>query len=84
MEEELMDLREEIDILNKRIEALEAKDNRRRAFGYTKILIRVLVILACAFGAWRGYEYLSKEVPRIMEEKIKELDVTKQITNHYQ
>ncbi len=77
MEEELDELREEIDLLTKKVEILEKKENHRKAFMYVKVLVKVLLILAFAYGVWQGYEYLSKELPKIMEEKIKELNPIK-------
>ena len=80
MEEEIMELKDEINILSQRIEILEKNEKKRQAFFYVKILIRVILILLSAYGIWRGYEYLSKEIPSILEEKIKEIKITS-ITN---
>lgn len=77
MEEELEELKEEIEFLSKRIDSLEKRENRRKAFGYTKLLIRVILILVTIYGIWRGYEYVVNEIPRIMEEKIKEINPIK-------
>ena len=77
MEDEIMELKEEIELLNKRIDALEKSDSRRKAFTYTKILIRIVLILVAVYGAWRGYEYATSEIPKIMEEKIKEINPIK-------
>lgn len=79
MKDEVLELKEEIEILNKRISILEKKENRRRAFTYIKILVKVLLIGALIFGIWKGYEYVTHEVPNMMEEKIKELNPFKGI-----
>ena len=79
MKDEVLELKEEIEILNKRIGILEKKENRRRAFTYIKVLVKVLLIGAIAFGIWKGYEYVVHEVPNMMEEKIKELNPFKGI-----
>ena len=80
MEKEILELKQEIEVLEKKVEILESRENRRRAFSYIKILVKVLLIGAFAFAAWRGYEYVSKEIPNIMEEKIKELNPLRKFT----
>ena len=77
MEMDLTELKEEIRLLNERIDVLEKNENKRKAYFYLKILIRVIIILACVYGVWKGYEYISKELPSILEEKIKEMEPTK-------
>jgi hypothetical protein len=77
MEEELNDLRDEIDYLTKRIETLESAENRRKAAFYIKLLVKVVLIVLFAYGLWRGYDYVVHEIPNIMEEKIKELNPLK-------
>lgn len=80
MEEEIRELRQEISILNKKVEILEHKESKRRAYFYLRLLFKIILILALAYGVWRGYEYVSKELPNIMEEKIKELNPLKKFT----
>ena len=77
MDNEVMELKEEIEFLSKRIETLEKSESRRKAFVYTKILIKVVLLLATVYGVWRGYEYVVNEIPNIMEEKIKEINPIK-------
>lgn len=77
MENEIVELKEEIDILNERISFLEKKNRERQAYTYIKILIKVILLFALIFGIWRGYEYVVHEIPKIMEEKIKELNPLK-------
>jgi len=74
MEEELLELREEVELLTQRIESMEKTENRRKAFFYIKILVRVILILLTVYGVWRGYEYVVDEIPHMMEEKIKEIN----------
>ena len=74
MEEELNDLRDEIEYLNKRIESLESAENRRKAGFYIKLLVKVILIVLFAYGLWRVYDYAVHEIPNIMEEKIKEIN----------
>ncbi len=80
MEDEIMELKEEIGFLSHRIEILEKTEKKRHAFFYVKILVKVILILLSVYGIWKGYEYLSKEIPSIMEEKIKEIKINN-ITN---
>ena len=79
MNKEVNELREEIELLNKRINVLEKKESRRRSLTYLKALGKLLMIGALVFGVWRGYEYVVNEVPRMMEEKIKDLNPLKGI-----
>ena len=77
MEEEIIELKEEIELLTERINILEKTESRRKAFAYTKILVRVIMLLLFAYGVWRGYEYVVNEIPQLMEEKIKEINPIK-------
>ena len=74
MNNEVSELKEEIEILNKRISLLEKKESRRRSFTYLRAIIKILLIGALIFGVWRGYEYVVNEIPHMMEEKIKDLN----------
>lgn len=74
MSEDVLELQNEVDMLNKRISALEKKENRRRSLSYLKLVIKLLLIGAIIFGIWRGYEYVVHEIPNMMEEKIKDLN----------
>ena len=71
MNDELLDLKNEVEILNKRISVLEKHENRRKSLAYLKVLIKMILIGAIIFGIWRGYEYVVHEIPNMMEEKIK-------------
>lgn len=72
MSEDVLELQNEVEVLTKRIEVLEKRDNRRRSMSYIKITIKIILILAIIFGIWRGYEYVVHEVPNVIEEKIKD------------
>ena len=74
MNNEVMDLKNEIELLNERISILEKRDSRRRSLSYLKIIIKILIIGAIIFGIWRGYEYVVNEIPHMMEEKINDLN----------
>ena len=74
MSEDVLELQQEIDTLNKRISVLEKKENRRKSLSYLKLIIKILLIGAIIFGIWRGYEYVVHEIPNMMEEKIKDIN----------
>lgn len=74
MSDEVLELKEEIETLNKRISVLEKRENKRRALAYIKLAIKIILIGAIIFGIWRGYEYVSHELPNMVEEKIKDLN----------
>lgn len=80
MEREIEELKREITVLTKKVEMLEKKENQRRITFYLKLLFKIILIGLFAYGVWRGYEYVSKEIPNIMEEKIKELNPLKKFT----
>lgn len=80
MEEEILELREEIDLLTKKVEILEKKENHRKALTYVKILVKIVLIGALAYGVYRGYEYLVKELPTIIVDKVK--DTSKEKANN--
>ena len=77
MEQEVLELKDEIEYLTKRIEILENNEKKRKAFFYVKLLVKILMLGVFVFSVWRGYEYLSQEIPRILEEKIKEINPLK-------
>ncbi len=74
MENEVYELREEIEVLNERIKYLEKKERHRQTYTYIKILIRVLLLCAIAYGIWYGYDYVTHSVPKMIEEKITNLN----------
>ena len=74
MEKDIDKLEEEILLLKKRISILEGKENRRRAFGYIKLIVKILLILLIAFGIWRAYDYVSNDVPKLIEDKISSIN----------
>jgi len=78
--EELEELKEEVELLNRKVLILEKKENKRKAMVYVKILVKIIITLAIIYGVYRGYEYVVKEIPHIMEEKIKELNLVKKNT----
>ena len=74
MSEDVLELQNEIETLNKRISVLEKRESQRRALSYLKLIIKILLIGALAFGIWKGYEYVVHEIPNMMEEKINSLN----------
>ncbi len=42
--DEIKDLKEEVDILKKRLSVIEGRENRRRAFSYFKIIVKILLM----------------------------------------
>lgn len=81
MENEVLELKEEIEFLTRRIEILESKDNKRRAFSYLRLLVKIILILVSIYGIWIGYKYVVNEIPKIMDDKIKEINNQKIFIN---
>lgn len=74
MEDEMVELKEEISFLKKRIEILEKINNRRKAYSYFKLLVKLCLILLTLYGIWRGYGYVKDEIPKLIDNKIKEIN----------
>ena len=74
MDEDIEKLEEEIILLKKRISILEGKENRRKAFGYMKIIGKLLIITLLIIGIWKGYDYVVNGIPKIIENKISDLN----------
>lgn len=74
MEREVEKLQDEITYLKKRVASLESKENRRKAFSYLKTIGKIIIVLLIAYGLWRGYDYFVNGIPRMMEEKIQEIN----------
>ena len=72
MENNILELKNEIEILERRIERLEKIETRKKLFSYTKVIIKGLLISAIMFGIWYGYNYVVHEIPNIIENTIKE------------
>ena len=70
---EELELKEQIEYLTKRIEILEHIEKKRKAFFYVKLLFKIIMLGLFVYSMWRGYEYLSKEIPRVLEEKLREV-----------
>ncbi len=74
MEKDIEKLEEEVLLLKKRISILEGKENRRKAFGYIKWIVKILSILLILFGIWKAYDYVSNDVPKFIEDKISSIN----------
>ncbi len=74
MEKDIEKLEEEVLLLKKRISILEGKENRRKAFGYIKLIVKILLILLILFGIWKAYDYVSNDVPKLIEDKISSIN----------
>ena len=77
MEKEIEKLEQEVILLKKKISILEAKENKRQAFKYLKIFVKLALTIVLLFGIWKGYNYIVNELPNIMEEKINDLNPIK-------
>lgn len=77
MEKEIEKLEQEVTLLKKKISILEAKENKRQAFKYLKIFVKLALTIVLLFGIWKGYNYVVNELPNIMEEKINDLNPIK-------
>jgi hypothetical protein len=80
MESELVELREEVELLTRKVEILENKEKYRKAHGYLKLLAKVLLVLALAYGAYRCYNFIVNELPNLVVEKVK--DTSKEKANN--
>ena len=72
MGSEVEALREEVNLLARKVEILESKENKRKAMTYVKVLVKVILIASLAYGVYRGYDYIVHELPNIIVEKLKD------------
>ncbi len=77
MENDILELEEEIQILKNRVAELEKSNNIRKANMYLKAIIKICLFLGLVYGIWRGNENVTNEIPKIMEDKIKEINPLK-------
>ena len=77
MENDILELREEIDYLNERINILERKNRRIQSHAYLKIIVKIILLILFVIGILKGYEYISNELPKLVEEKINEINPIK-------
>lgn len=74
MEKDIEKLEEEVLLLKKRISILEGKENRRKAWGYFKIIVKIVIVLLIVFGIWKAYDYVSNDVPKLIEDKVRSIN----------
>ena len=79
MDEEIERLNTEIVILNKRINYLEKKESKRRALFYIRLFIKIIIVGIFAFAVWKGYDYVVNGIPKIVEEKVSDLNPFKSL-----
>ncbi len=73
MDNNIENLEEEIILLKKRISILEGKENRRKAYSYFKIIIKIVFFFLLVFSIWKGYDYVVNEVPDLIKDEIANL-----------
>ncbi len=74
MERDILKLQDEVSLLKKKISILERRENRRKAFGYAKIIVKILLTGLFLFGIWKGYEYVRYGIPKLIENEINDLN----------
>lgn len=70
---ELEKLQTEIKVLNKRVAALEHRENKRNAFKKVKFIFNLLLTAAFIFCIWYGYNYITNTLPNQIKENITDL-----------
>ena len=53
---------------------MEGKENRRKAWGYFKIIVKIVIVLLIVFGIWKAYDYVSNDVPKLIEDKVRSIN----------
>lgn len=76
MEGQIQELKREIDLLNAKVESLENKEKKRKTLSYVRLLLKVAIILFSIYGLFWSYNYLVEEVPKILQEKVKDAFTT--------
>ena len=70
--EEINELQEQVRLLEDRVYVLERQEASRKVRTWLKILFKVLILIAVVVGAFYAYNYVVDELPKIIENKIKE------------
>ena len=70
--EELNELKEQVRLLEDRVYVLERQEATRKVKTWVKILFKVLLLVALVVGAFYAYNYVVDELPKLIENKIKE------------
>jgi hypothetical protein len=70
--EELNELQEQVKILEERVYVLERQEATRKVKNWIKILFKVLILVAVVIGSFLAYNYVVDELPKLIENKIKE------------
>ena len=70
--EELNELQEQVKILEDRVYVLERQEATRKVKSWVKLLFKVLILVAVVVGAFFAYNYVVDELPKLIENKIKE------------
>ena len=78
---ELEELQEQVKILEDRVYALEKHESTRRIGKLIKTLISIFIVIGIGYGIIKAYDYVTNELPKVIDEKVKEIDVTKVIKN---
>ena len=71
MEERLLEIENNMKVLEDRLYTLERHESSRRIGKLVKSLISIFIVLAVGYGLIKGYSYVTKELPKVIEEKIK-------------
>ena len=77
MEDDILELKEKIRILEKRIETIEKRELKRKVMTYVKSILISLAVGAASYLLWLGYRYVVNkinDIPNMLEEKVKEID----------
>ena len=69
---ELEELEEQVKELEDRVYKLEKHEASRRVKSSIKLLITILMIGAAIFGIFYAYNYVTNELPKIIENEVKE------------
>ena len=74
---DIENLKQEIKILKKRVEILESIENKRKITKNLNIIIRICLLLLIVFLVYTGYNYVTENIPNIIESKVKDINILK-------
>ncbi len=74
--DELAELKNQMAIMNEKLTIFEKMEKRRKIMSIVKVIFRLIIILVSVYFGIKGYEYLKDELPNIINEKIKDIDIT--------